>query len=228
MRKHLSDYNIEQSYCPFCGGIAETADHVPSKGFLDDFPIDGCRTIPCCRKCNNSFSFDEEYVYCAIECYVCNTLSLDMIERDKVKRILNHAPKILYGIQSLNEMNKGPIVVDWNRIKNVVRKNLIGHAYYELGDLVDDIVEFWVKPTDDMSRDELNEFQKSEYCNVIPSIGSRLSKSPFIVTLDGQYWLTVNSWQVISEHRYKYFVSVESKIVKCLIRDKIAGYMRFK
>lgn len=227
MIEQLSGHSATPSYCPFCGGVAETEDHVPSRGFLDNIPVDGWRTIPCCRKCNNAFSFDEEYAYCAIECYVCNTLSIDKIERDKVKKILNHAPKILYGIQSLNEENEGSIKVDWGRIENVVRKNLIGHAYYELGDAVDEIAEFWVKPIDDMSQDELSEFLKTEYCNVSASIGSRLSQSHFIVTLDGQYWGTINLWKEIAEHRYKYFVSVDTKTVKVLIRDRIAGYMRF-
>ena len=39
-------------YCAYCGRLADTEDHVPSRCFLDmpypqDMPV-----IPCCSKCN--------------------------------------------------------------------------------------------------------------------------------------------------------------------------------
>ena len=47
-------------YCIYCGSIADTREHVPSKVFLNK-PIsdDELPTLPACQKCNNGFSSDE-------------------------------------------------------------------------------------------------------------------------------------------------------------------------
>ena len=56
-------------YCIYCGSIADTREHVPSKTFLNK-PIldDELPTLPACKKCNNGFSSDELYTKTYIEC----------------------------------------------------------------------------------------------------------------------------------------------------------------
>ena len=59
--KHYYGDSRLNNYCAYCGGPAETEDHVPSRCFLDkpypqDLPV-----IPCCHKCNYEFSKDEEF-----------------------------------------------------------------------------------------------------------------------------------------------------------------------
>ena len=49
--------------CIYCGGIAKTRDHVPSKAFLDKPYPENIPVVPCCSECNNKFSKDEEYVF---------------------------------------------------------------------------------------------------------------------------------------------------------------------
>lgn len=218
------------NHCPFCGNPADTQDHVPSKGFIDNIPKEGLRTIPCCKTCNNSFSLDEEYTFCAIECYVCETLTTEGIQREKVRATLNHSPKILYSIQELNKGNtSNHIKIDWERVKNTIRKNLIGHAYFELSVEIEDIQDFWVTDVNCLNKTEKDVFFSVELSKIYPEIGTRLSTTPMIITLDGQPLnYLINNWQIVDDQNYKYFVSVKDKIVKACIRNRIAAYMRFK
>ncbi len=52
----------DASRCVYCNSLAETRDHVPPKCFLEEPYPDNLLTVPCCRKCNNSYSLDEQYV----------------------------------------------------------------------------------------------------------------------------------------------------------------------
>jgi hypothetical protein len=54
--------------CVYCGGLDETRDHVPSRVFLDEPLPENLPVVPACIACNNSFSRDEEYLACLIEC----------------------------------------------------------------------------------------------------------------------------------------------------------------
>lgn len=63
--------------CCYCGGYADTVDHVPSKVFLDEPYPDNLPVVPCCRKCNEEFSLDEEYVAVLLECVRLQTFSPD-------------------------------------------------------------------------------------------------------------------------------------------------------
>lgn len=225
-------YNIRfgADHCPYCGNLADTKDHVPSKGFLDEPYPKMLRVIPCCKRCNSSFSLDEEYAFCAIECYVCRSLKIEDLERVKVQKILEHSPSILYGLVEQNaDNNSSNIKIDWNRVGNAIKKNLIGHAYFELGTDVGNIEEFWVKPLDNLSITELSKFLSDEYPKIVPEIGSRLSQHQYVISEDGKnVGHFVNTWHVIDEKNYKYFVCVESKTVKAVIRGKIAAFMRFQ
>src|SRR5580700_2734927 len=57
-----------KGWCIFCGGPEETRDHVPSRVFLDQPYPDNLPVVPACHRCNTSFSADEEYLACLIEC----------------------------------------------------------------------------------------------------------------------------------------------------------------
>lgn len=63
--------------CCYCGGYADTVDHVPSKVFLDEPYPDNLPVVPCCRKCSEEFSLDEEYVAVLLECVRLQTFSPD-------------------------------------------------------------------------------------------------------------------------------------------------------
>ena len=94
-KSYYGDWRLKDT-CAYCGGYATTEDHVPSKCFLDKPLPNNPPVVPCCEKCNNSFSKDEEYVSCFIECLREGTTTPEKIRRIKTKKTLIHAPKVIY------------------------------------------------------------------------------------------------------------------------------------
>ena len=71
-RTHHSDERLDL-ICSYCGiNNPDTRDHVPSKILLDQPYPENLPVVPCCSKCNRSFSLDEEYVACLLECIGSN------------------------------------------------------------------------------------------------------------------------------------------------------------
>ena len=66
-RPEYGEGHLERVCC-YCGGYADTVDHVSSKVFLDEPYPDNLPVVPCCRNCNEEFSLDEEYVAVLLEC----------------------------------------------------------------------------------------------------------------------------------------------------------------
>ena len=56
----MSQKQEEQS-CYLCGGIADTRDHVPPRGIFSEPRPSDLITVPCCGKCNNQFSTEDEW-----------------------------------------------------------------------------------------------------------------------------------------------------------------------
>ena len=86
--KTFSDYRLD-NMCSYCGEVPNTKDHVPSKILLDDPFPENLPVVPCCYDCNQSFSFDELYVACVIECVKCGTTNIDELKREKIKKTLS-------------------------------------------------------------------------------------------------------------------------------------------
>ncbi|MDN2606904.1 hypothetical protein OB917_27830 [Klebsiella variicola] len=82
------------SGCVYCGGIPETREHVPSKVFLDAPLPENLSVVGACRKCNNGFSSDEEYVACLLEAAIAGSASPSDVRREKVSGILERTPKL--------------------------------------------------------------------------------------------------------------------------------------
>lgn len=53
--------------CVFCGQPADTREHVIPRCFLDKPYPENLPTLASCKKCNNSFSKDEEYVMYTVD-----------------------------------------------------------------------------------------------------------------------------------------------------------------
>jgi hypothetical protein len=48
--------------CVYCGSAATTVDHIPPKAIIPAKSRVNLPTVPSCRKCNNGFSKDDEYL----------------------------------------------------------------------------------------------------------------------------------------------------------------------
>jgi len=67
---------------------------VPSKVLLETpYPTE-LPTVPSCRSCNESYSLDEEYVACFLECVVAGSVQNAMNSRPKVAKTLDRKPPL--------------------------------------------------------------------------------------------------------------------------------------
>src|SRR5690349_5967316 len=92
--KHLFYDDRLKGFCVYCGGPEETRDHVPSKVLLDEPYPTPLPVVPACERCNGSFSLDEEYLACFIECTICGTTDPTKVRRPRIQRKLRDAPAL--------------------------------------------------------------------------------------------------------------------------------------
>jgi hypothetical protein len=133
-RKLFVDERL-RGFCSYCDDLPDTRDHVPSRVFLDEpFPAN-LPVVEACRSCNESFSQDEEYIACFIECVLRGTTEPLQIQREKIKKILIERPLLAARIQescSRNEMGNMVWKVEMERVENVILKLARGHLAFEL------------------------------------------------------------------------------------------------
>ena len=134
-RKLHSEFGLDERLgdaCAYCGGPANSADHVPSKVLLEEpLPLN-LPVVPACATCNRSFSSDEEYVACFLECVIVGAVDSDRI-RPKIKAALQHSPKlaatIALSLQADPEGRQGVDARSSSRYKSN-SYSLRGHAVY--------------------------------------------------------------------------------------------------
>lgn len=121
--------------CIHCGGPTEARDHCPSRVLLDQPYPENLPRLPSCHTCNTSFSLDEEYVACLVEC--ARTGSVEAVAREKIQRILTDSPALAARISQARTVgcDGQPVFSAENdRVRNVVMKLARGHAAFELGE----------------------------------------------------------------------------------------------
>lgn len=214
--------------CFFCGGNLETKEHIPSKVFLDKPYPERLYTLDICYKCNNSFSLDEEYLASLIECAKCNTLNVEELERESIKKTLKHSPALLNKISnSLNKINdKLTINLNDNRLKNICLKLSKGHIFYDFSVSLQDVnyhAEFFVLPS--LSSDERNLFEAVYELTKYPEVGSRASNR-ICLTPNNICFL---NWNIIQDIRYRYYVNYDNCYrVKIVINEYLACEFEFE
>lgn len=114
----LKDKRIGTSFCIYCGEIANTREHLPSKSIANDENI----IVPSCKKCNNMFSYDEKYLNYVLKS-IMNSLTDEKDSR--MKKLVLHE---LLGNGYLYEYN-----FQYDRIKSIILKYAYGHLISELG-----------------------------------------------------------------------------------------------
>ncbi len=217
-------YNKWQSegLCFYCGGIASTMDHIPSKILLDKPFPDNLHAVPCCLACNNSFSLDEEYVGCLFECIICNTCNVEELNRPNIQKILKRKPALLSRIKSeLNfENNAIGINPDINRVKAVLTKCAKGHIHYEYTEFLcdDEPSVFKLRLLSNMTEEERSIFFETNKIEIFPEIGSRASQNYFVIS-NG---LISSCWFDVQKENYSFMISNNPYSVKMLIQNQIA------
>lgn len=212
-------------FCAFCGGPPEDRDHCPSKILLDDPLPEDPPTVPSCRDCNASFSLDEEYLACLIECVLCGCSDPEKLKRPKIARTLKHATNLRARLESALQSDGTQTIfaVEHDRVRNVLIKLAQGHALHELH-------EPCPRPPDDfrycpltLLTNEQRSFFEHPPQTLAPSgwpeVGSRAMQR-IVESEDG--------WIVLQPNRYRYAASVEEDIVvRIVLSEFIACYVRW-
>ena len=230
-------------YCIYCGAVANTREHIPSKAFLQkplpsDLPV-----LPACQRCNNGFSSDELYTKTYIECLKeVNNNNYGIIEMDsKDRKEVKEAKKSIK--RALDEKTIG---YD-ERIGRVLLKLAIGHAVYELSEGyysfkwsgVPLYVKYLIRST--VSEEAWNDQEYAEVINdeILPDIGSRVFRNIYVVQLPLKKLETKKSqnlnlvmmdWTDIQDGIYRYIAYFKGNklIVKMIIMDYIYGEVVFE
>ena len=97
--ENLADNRLIRG-CIYCGGPADTRDHVPSKCILErPFPPN-LPVVGCCDSCNQDFSQDEQYFVCLIGSVLYGSTDPEKIGRPSVAKIMRDLPALRARIES--------------------------------------------------------------------------------------------------------------------------------
>lgn len=128
------DTRLEHQGCAFCGGTPSTIDHVPSKSLLAKPYPNNLPVVPACLDCNQSFSKDEQYLACLLECVIHGgTDSVGLPEA--IRKTFQRSPALAEQIaRGSYKDQKGDLnwIPNMERVENVVLKLARGHALYDL------------------------------------------------------------------------------------------------
>ena len=162
--------------CIYCGSVATTRDHVPSKCLLErPFPPN-LPVVGCCETCNQSFSKDEEYFVCLIESILCGSTDPEKIIRPSVAKIMQNSPALRKRIETSRIEVEGQIafVPEVERIYNVMLKLARGHAAFELSQPCREKPDhFWFGPLSSLSQEEQEMFDSIHFQQICGELGSR-------------------------------------------------------
>lgn len=116
--------------CIYCGGPADTDDHVPPKCFLERPVPDALITVPSCFDCNNSSSRDEEYAI-ALLSLVGNTelLSAKCADGGRVDRAFQRRPAFeqrFIDRMEVDEIGRVAVAPEFERLDAVLTKVVAG------------------------------------------------------------------------------------------------------
>jgi len=207
------------AFCVFCGNPPVTREHAASRVLLDDPLPDDLPLVGSCHRCNNSFSLDEEYIACLIDCVLAGSTEPDSISRPKVRAALQHSPSLAARIAACrsNEASGG---IMWrpeeDRVRSVIIKLARGHVAHQYGEpQLDEPSRVTILPLVVMTDEQREAFEAVPECPGWPEIGSRAFVN---LSVGGDRTYDPESgWNVLQMRRYRYLVAqpveVEFRVV---------------
>lgn len=225
-RHHIFSDERLASSCVYCGGSAETRDHVPSRFLLDD-PLPGnLPVVEACAECNQSFSLDEEYVGCLIDCALTGTAKPSAAHREKVRRALERNASLagrLDGCKRVDSLGTLVWMPEADRVRAVVLKLARGHAAFELSlPQLDDPASIDAVPLLAMPAAHRDSFERASAGELRgwPEVGSRA----FLRACGAfPYSDQAGPWVVVQSGRYRYSVDQPGGVtVRIVIGEYLA------
>lgn len=210
-------------FCVYCGGEPVTRDHVPSRVLLDEpYPAD-LPVVPACEPCNGSYSKDEEYVACLIDCAVSGTAEPNVKGRVKIGRILREHPPLAALLSQCRGVDEASRLIwkpDCHRVRNVVVKLARGHAAYEFSEpRLDEPASVSFAPFCAMSPEQANSFEST---TTGPMVWQEIGSRAFIRACRGQPEEFRGGWVDVQAGRYRYMVAELNGLV---VRSVMSEYL---
>ena len=211
--------------CVYCGRESDTADHVPSKIFIDEPFPENMPVVPACKVCNLGFSLDEQYLSCLIDYAKNGAVSPEDSQlREKVRNTLKHTPKLAISIVEQRILNANGVIsfrFNKERVEKIILKLAKGHTAYELSEpkyYAPTIV--WYQPISCLSADARRAFETPPDSTILPEIGSRAFQKTFIDAT--MHTIKHPGWQEVQEGSYRYLAVVDAG---ALVRIVLSNYL---
>jgi hypothetical protein len=209
-----------QCFCVHCGGATETRDHAPSRVFLDKPYPAQLPVSPSCERCNQSFSDDELYVACLIECALVGSVEPEAMRREKIARIMRERPALWEKLRKArHEIGKQiTFDVESDRVERTLVKLARCHAAYEINEpQLGSPSRVGFAPFGDLSDSAIGAFETPPVPGVFPEVGSR-ALTRFLGD-GGVVWLDVQ------DGNYRYLVAQDLGVVtvRIVLREHVAA-----
>jgi hypothetical protein len=220
--------------CIYCGGYAQTREHVPSKVFLDaPFP-ENLPVVAACLSCNNGFSLDEEYVACAIDAAKSGSTDPARIERKSIAEKFHRNSRLRALIDaSTRQVNGASVIdIDVSRFVNIVLKLARGHAAFELSEPMRHPPQHVsCRLLEAMSEEDVDLFELEDEPIVLGEIGSRGLQRMAIIQAkllnqageEENVNFLWSGWVDVQEGLYRYLTTVEPDCTR--VRIVIGEYL---
>ena len=230
--KNYADNRLIQG-CIYCGGHADTRDHVPSKCLLEQPYPSNLPVVGCCDSCNQDFSKDEQYLVCLLESVLCGSTDPEKIQRASVARIMRESPALKQRIENSRTEVDGQIafVPETERVYNVMLKLARGHAAFELSQrCTEEPDHFWCGPLSSLSQENRDVFHSVHFQQLFGEVGSRNMQRLLVAQMTMQSMngeqqnlgMIINDWIDVQDNRYRYHAIDEAGV--SIIRIVIAEY----
>lgn len=222
--RQIRDYGDERNkgWCVYCGGPDETRDHVPSRVLLDEpYPTE-LPVVPACRACNASFSPDEAYLACLIECALTGSVE-SARRRRKVNRMLTRSPSLASRLSVARYEQEGEVgfAPEADRVRRIVLKLARGHAAFENNEpRLDAPVSIRFVPFISMTADSRLRFEQGAGGPAVwPEVGSRA-----MTRLVEGHDIDGNGWVIVQPGMYRYRVEwTDGFRVQMALREYLAA-----
>lgn len=208
---NYADNRLIQQRCIFCGGPSDTRDHIPSKCILDKPYPENLPVVGCCYECNQSFSGDEQYFVCMLECILCGSADPENVRRPSISKILEKSPALRKRIEnSISEVDSKIIFTpEIERVNNVMLKLAQGHAAFELSLILrDKPAHFWCGLLSSLPGQEQDVFNSVHFQHNLGEVGSRSTQRLLVTQLSmpgsENITLLINDWIDVQDDRYRY------------------------
>lgn len=198
--------------CIYCGTLATTREHIPSKAFLLEPYPENLPTIPACFECNNSYSEDEKYVACFLDVLKSQIYS-DYSQQEQTNIRLSKDEKLQRILKEEIRVDDGKVYYqpDERRIFRILLKLARCHAGFEFDhvNFDDTKANIWYDFSFNISGEVMLDFNLTPEMDKAPEVGSRGVVTPFVVqNVETGETVAFAFWNEVQEDQYRYQVSL--------------------